>query len=87
MINEVFNITRFKNGKVYISPLSMQNNGKYLIECNTEEEADNLRSRLGEGHFPTPLQDSSKYEEINKIRNNGETTIIYRVKSCQADRE
>jgi hypothetical protein len=72
---DVFQITEVE-GKFYISPLSARMNGKYLIECPSKANAEEVRQRLLNGNLPLPIENNASYDNIGDV--NG--TPIYRVK-------
>ena len=74
-MNDFFQITEM-DGKFYISSLSAQMNGKYLIECTSQAKAEAARQRLQNRSLPLPIENNRSYEQISVF--NG--TPIYRVK-------
>lgn len=52
----MFTINEEQDGTFMISPQSAANNGTYLIQVQTREEAENIRSRLGRGELLSPLE-------------------------------
>jgi hypothetical protein len=71
---DVFQITE-QEGKFYISPLSADMNGKYLIECASKANAKEVRQRLINRSLPLPIEKNAPYKQVGEI--NG--TPIYRV--------
>ncbi len=69
---DVFQITE-KEGKFYISPLSAQMNGKYLIQCPNKANAKEIIQRLNNQSLPLPIEKKAPYDRVGEI--NG--TNIY----------
>ncbi len=72
---DVFQITE-QGGRFYISPLSAQMNGKYLIECPTKANAKEIIQRLNNQTLHLPIEENSPYDRVGEI--NG--TPIYRTR-------
>lgn len=72
---DVFQITE-QGGKFYISPLSAQMNGKYLIECPSKANAKEVIQRLNNQSLQLPINENAPYNRVGEI--NG--TPIYRVR-------
>jgi hypothetical protein len=69
---DVFQITE-QEGKFYISPLSAQMNGKYLIECLSKANAKEVIQQLNDRNLPLPIEKNAPYDRVGEI--NG--TPIY----------
>jgi len=72
---DIFQIMAMED-KFYISSLSAQMNGKYLIECTNQAIAEAVRQRLQNRSLPLPHENNTSYEPISVF--NG--TPIYCVK-------
>lgn len=66
-----FIITPEDDGTFMVSPQSEQDNGRYLIQTSTKEEAETIRYQLGNGELTSPLQNGS----FDIQRHSGETPI------------
>jgi hypothetical protein len=72
---DVFKIKEME-GNFYISSEIAQMNGKYLIECSSKTNAEELKQRLINRSLPLPVENNDSYDKVDVF--NG--TPIYRVK-------
>jgi hypothetical protein len=68
---DVFHIAQSESGEWwFLSPISVENSGKYLVRLRSKTEAENTRARLcarDSTRLAPPDRDDTKYTKVDEI--------------------
>jgi hypothetical protein len=66
MVKDIFNVAE-QGGLFFVAPMSLQNNGRYVIRCHSKGEAQRTIQRINANKQPTPLEDETQYVRIEEV--------------------
>lgn len=68
MRNEIFNIEKGSDALWYLSPMSADTNGTYLIRTKTKADATNIKLRIvAVDALPTPTENPTLYRKVGQV--------------------